>query len=744
MSTTNQQTLVESGAKSRPLILEKGSYVPWASRFLRFLDNKREEGELMRRSIDKCPYRRKEIVDPNDNSQKILEPIKELSTDDQKQYYADIKFEPHAKAYKAKKTARNHDPLALAANSHVNPSYSYESPSYSRSPQPYYVTHPSSVIDYDDYYHREIQGDTQEDKLSTGNTTICHVYYVRGLGHNLYSVGHFCDGDLEVAFRSNTCYVHNLEGEDLLTGSQNDLVQKIEEYDQNVQRVLRTESTLGKTNVQCYNCNGKGHYTRECPKTKVRDAKYFKEQMLLPAKYKAGVNLDAEENDVMLMNAYGVSSSNRVRMPESKDNNLKKRVLLNTKSKSTSKDIYAYGDVRAKNQDLLMTISELKDKLKTAEKGKNVNTKFDKYATLEKLLCVTPMNKNKDLKAKMVSKVDIKTDKSKRVTSCSTPKNKQASSSSVRRTESKETNLKKRVFLNTKSKSTSKDGEKSLVYLTVATKSSKLGATPIVSKSRTRKIMETIYVKFDEFTAMASKCSNSGPGLNYLNFQDSSEDSNTIPSKEDLDNLFGTLYKEYYETRTPKVSDNFAADTLNNEDTPSSSSIIVEEHEAPQLVSSSKEPIANEPTTLVSDDNVDESVQEDVAELDGNTFINPFHTPVVEEAKSSLTYRDPSNMHEFYQKHRSADTWTKNHLLEQVIGDPSKPVMTKSRLHTDAELCMYALTVSTTEPTNIKEIMLDHSWIESMQDKLNQFKRLDVWELVERPIDRNIIKVKWL
>ncbi|GJU44328.1 retrovirus-related pol polyprotein from transposon TNT 1-94 [Tanacetum coccineum] len=52
-----------------------------------------------------------------------------------------------------------------------------------------------------------------------GNLTICQVLYVEGLGHNLFSVGKFCDGDLEVAFRSNTCYVWNLEGEYLLTGS---------------------------------------------------------------------------------------------------------------------------------------------------------------------------------------------------------------------------------------------------------------------------------------------------------------------------------------------------------------------------------------------------------------------------------------------------------------------------------------------------------------------------------------------
>ncbi|GKA38620.1 retrovirus-related pol polyprotein from transposon TNT 1-94 [Tanacetum coccineum] len=44
-----------------------------------------------------------------------------------------------------------------------------------------------------------------------------HVYYVKGLGHNLFSVGQLCDDDIEVAFRSNTCYVRNVEGDDLLT-----------------------------------------------------------------------------------------------------------------------------------------------------------------------------------------------------------------------------------------------------------------------------------------------------------------------------------------------------------------------------------------------------------------------------------------------------------------------------------------------------------------------------------------------
>ncbi|GJS98868.1 putative ribonuclease H-like domain-containing protein [Tanacetum coccineum] len=256
---------------------------------------------------------------------------------------------------------------------------------------------------------------------------------------------------------------------------------------------------------------------------------------------------------------------------------------------------------------------------------------------------------------------------------------------------------------------------------------------------RTKKIMETIHVKFDELTAMASECNNSGPGFNCSNFQDSLKDSQSVPSKEDLDNLFGPLYGEYYATRTPEVSNDFTANTLDNGDTPSSSSIIVEENEVPQVVTSSEEQVANEPTTPFSNENANESVQEDVAAFDENDFYNPFHTHMFEEAKSSSTFQDPLNMHEFYQTHRSTDRWTKNHPIEQVIGDPSKPIMVRQILHTNAEMCMFALIVSTTEPKNIKESMLDHSWIESMQDELNQFKCLDVWKLVERPNKSHLV-----
>nr|GFB24164.1 Gag-Pol polyprotein [Tanacetum cinerariifolium] len=199
---------------------------------------------------------------------------------------------------------------------------------------------------------------------------------------------------------------------------------------------------------------------------------------------------------------------------------------------------------------------------------------------------------------------------------------------------------------------------------------------------------------FDGLTAMASEYNNLEPGLNCENFNDSLEDSQF--------------------------------------------------DDAPIIVVSSKEQVVTEPNSSVLNEVANEFVQEDVADFDLNMFHNLPQTPEFDVAESYSTYQDPSNMHQFHHRHCSTNRWTKNHPLEQVISDPSKPVTIRKRLQTDAEVCMYALTVSTIEPKNIKEAMLDLSWIESMQDKLNQFKRLDVWEFVECPIGINIIKVKWI
>ncbi|GJY84283.1 retrovirus-related pol polyprotein from transposon TNT 1-94 [Tanacetum coccineum] len=92
------------------------------------------------------------------------------------------------------------------------------------------------------------------------------------------------------------------------------------------------------------------------------------------------------------------------------------------------------------------------------------------------------------------------------------------------------------------------------------------------------------------------------------------------------------------------------------------------------------------------------------AMFDGNVFENPFAPPSTSAAESSsLQYVDPSNMHTFYQPYHHEYQWTKDHPLEQMIGEPSRPVLTRNQLRTYGDMCMYALTVSTMEPSNVKE-----------------------------------------
>ncbi|GKB96333.1 retrovirus-related pol polyprotein from transposon TNT 1-94 [Tanacetum coccineum] len=125
-------------------------------------------------------------------------------------------------------------------------------------------------------------------------------------------------------------------------------------------------------------------------------------------------------------------------------------------------------------------------------------------------------------------------------------------------------------------------------------------------------------------------------------------------------------------------------------------------------------------------------------------FINPFCTPVREIAESSSRNIDNSNIHTFYQLHDSEYRWTKDHPLEQVHRNPSKPVQTRRQLATDPEMCVFVLTVSIAEPKTIKEAMANSAWIEEMQKELHQFDRLQVWELVDKPFGKNVIKLKWL
>nr|GEX66060.1 Gag-Pol polyprotein [Tanacetum cinerariifolium] len=80
------------------------------------------------------------------------------------------------------------------------------------------------------------------------------------------------------------------------------------------------------------------------------------------------------------------------------------------------------------------------------------------------------------------------------------------------------------------------------------------------------------------------------------------------------------------------------------------------------------------------------------AQVENDEFINIFCTPVQDRGDTSSRHVDSSNMHTFYQHHPSEHHWTKDHPLEQVIGNPSQSVRTRRQLESDGEMCMFALT----------------------------------------------------
>ncbi|GJW57094.1 retrovirus-related pol polyprotein from transposon TNT 1-94 [Tanacetum coccineum] len=121
-------------------------------------------------------------------------------------------------------------------------------------------------------------------------------------------------------------------------------------------------------------------------------------------------------------------------------------------------------------------------------------------------------------------------------------------------------------------------------------------------------------------------------------------DTMNTPSKEDLDNLFGPMFEEYFEKRSFDTLINSAAQlTQFHEDSPSTSSIIVENHEAPSI-----ETTSDEQTSPISLIDADEFNQEDSANFSGNLDFVPYNTSSREEIKSSTADLDPSNVQNFH------------------------------------------------------------------------------------------------
>ncbi|GJS98705.1 hypothetical protein Tco_0819875 [Tanacetum coccineum] len=285
-----------------------------------------------------------------------------------------------------------------------------------------------------------------------------------------------------------------------------------------------------------------------------------------------------------------------------------------------------------------------------------------------------------------------------------------------------------------------------------------------VFNKRTRMIVETIHVNFDELPQMASDHVSSDPGPQCSTTvleQDSlspgpqsqenvPQVAETVTTSNELELLYSPMFSELLNGTSHVVSKSSAVHAADNPDkrqqhNTTHTSTTTDVADPPPLnIHSTHQTPTQVPTVTAPENIIQAETNTENAQFDDDEFINIFSTPVQDQGETSSRHVDSSNMHTFYQHHPSAQRWTKDHPLEQVIGNPSQSVRTRRQLETDGEMCMFALTVSRTEPKNIKEAMADSAWIESMQEELHQFDRLDVWELVDRPLCKNVINLKWL
>ncbi|GJY93641.1 hypothetical protein Tco_0509423 [Tanacetum coccineum] len=115
------------------------------------------------------------------------------------------------------------------------------------------------------------------------------------------------------------------------------------------------------------------------------------------------------------------------------------------------------------------------------------------------------------------------------------------------------------------------------------------------------------------------------------------------------------------------------------------------------------------------------------AMFDGDVFENPFAPPSTSAAKSSFSQ------------------YTNDHTLEQVIGEPSRPVLTRNQLRSDGDMCIYALTVSTMELKNVKEAMTDpNHFFKGTIDPMLFIRRFDDDILLyqAKPTEKHLKEVK--
>nr|GFA79506.1 hypothetical protein [Tanacetum cinerariifolium] len=489
--------------------------------------------------------------------------------------------------------------------------------------------------------------------LQWGNILITWVYFIKGLGHNLFSVGQFCDSDLEVAFRRNACFVRNMEGVDLLKGDR-------------------------LTNLYIINLYEMAFASPICLMARASSTKSWLWHQRLSYLNFDTIN-DLARNDLVAGKRYVLvivddySRYTSVHFLRSKDEapeviiKFLKRIMVLLQSPIII--IRTDNDTEFKNQVLKQY--------------------FDTVGISHQMSSVQTLQQNGVVKRR--NRTLVEADRTMLIFSHAP------------------------FFLRAKNdcEDIRKLGAKGDIGFFTGYSADSCAYR--VYNRRTKKIMETMNVLFDELSAMAFEQRSSKPELQSMTSGqinsglDLTYAPSTITTQQPSEGEFDLLFKAMHE------------DYIGGQ--PSATARTVSPAQEPQVRQSSTTstsiantaPIPTNSSSLatnipISSQDVDELNPN--AMVDGNTFVNPFANSSTSAAASSTHQNvDPSNTHTFYQPYPHEFQWTKDHPLEQVIGEPSRPVLTRNQLMVTCACTHY---------------------------------RLDVWVLVPTPDNISPLTLKWL
>nr|GEV26992.1 retrovirus-related Pol polyprotein from transposon TNT 1-94 [Tanacetum cinerariifolium] len=551
--------------------------------------------------------------------------------------------------------------------------------------------------------------------LQWGNILITRVYFVEGLGHNLFSVGQFCDSDLEAAFRRDACFVRNLEGVDLLKGDRSTNFYRINLHEMAsaspiclMARASSTKSWLWYQRLSHLNFDTindlsrndliaglpkfkyhKEHLCPSCEQGKIKRASHptkpvpnSRQRLHLLYMDFCGpmriASINGKRYVLVIVDDYSCYAwvhflRSEDEAPEVIIKFLKRITVL---FQSPVIIIRTDNGIKFKNQVLkeyfdTVGISHQMSSVRTPQQNGVVerqNRTLVKAARTMLIFSRAPLF----LWAEAIT------------TACFT-QNRSIIHRRFNKTPYELINRRKLdisflhvfgalCYLKNDREDIGKLGAKGDIGFFIGYSADSCAYR--VYNRRTKKILETMNVSFDELSAMAFEQHSSKPRLNSMTSRQISSGldltyaSSTITmqqlSEGRLDLLFEAMY-DYYIGGQPSATARTVSPAQEPQVRQSSTASTTIADTAPIPTNSSSH-ATNIP---ISSQDVDELNPN--AMVDGNTFVNPF-------ANSS--------------------------------------------------------TISTMEPKNVKEAMTDPAWIDSMQEELLQFKRLDVWVLV--PASDNI------